>query len=284
MKIIGKGLHGIALKKSGTIVRKYHTVEQEWRDEIDNLTRLANIQNLDIGCTIPKLYDSGSAVKVIDGTSYSYWTEMELIPGETANELVIRTDTGDPALIGRSIGTVLFKIHHVPKSVVDNYDQLKKQDPEHLLRHILNDKIAKIIQVDKDPVRLSMVNEAADYLSHHAQTIAQQAVLSHRDLNMQNIMINDNQMVEGLVDWSSFGKAHPSLVLYQLAREEVWPYLEMRYEELGGSIQRDIMYAATTIHLAWSRAYWLEKGNLATSNKSEAKIKTYYDLFKSHQK
>ncbi len=283
MNIIAKGFHGIVLKKSATIVRKYHTSEQQWRDEIDNLTYLANISNLDIGCTIPKLYDSGSAVEVIDGTSYSYWTEMELIPGKTAHELVIRANTGDPILIGRSIGTVLFKMHNASKLIADD-DRLITKNSDRLLRHILSDKVAKIIHVDKDPVRLSIVQEAADYLSLHAQTIAQQAVLSHQDLNMQNIIMNDDQTVEGLVDWSSFGKTHPSLALYQLAKEEIWPYLEMRYEELGGSIHRDIMYAATTIHLAWARAYWLEAGDQAASNESGAKLETYYDLFKSHEK
>lgn len=254
MKIIAKGFQGIALKKSATIVRKYHASERQWRDEIDNLIYLGNIPNLDIGCTIPRLYDSGSEVKVIDGKSYSYWTEMELIPGKTAHELVIRTNTGDPMLIGRSIGTVLFKMHNAPKSVADDYDRLMTKNSDRLLRHILNDKIAKIIHVDKDPVRLAMVQEAADYLSLHAQTISQQSVLSHQDLNMQNIIINDDQTVEGLVDWPSFGKTHPSLALYQLAKEDAWPYIEMRYEELGGSIRKDIMYAAATIHLAWSSA------------------------------
>ena len=251
MKIIAKGFHGIVLKKSATIVRKYHTSEQQWRDEIDNLT---------------------------------YWTEMELIPGKTAHELVIRTNTGDPALIGRSIGTVLFKMHHAPELIADEYDRLMTKNSDRLLRHILSDKVAKIIHVDKDPARLSVVQEAADYLSFHAQTIAQQAVLSHQDLNMQNIIMNDDQAVEGLVDWSSFGTTHPSLALYQLAKEEIWPYLEMRYEELGGSIHRDIVYAAATIHLAWARAYWLEAGDQAASNKSGAKLKTYYNLFKSHAK
>ncbi len=254
MSVLGQGHSGVVVLHTKDSVKKYYKAERSWQEEKDFLTFLADIQKqgFTIGCTIPKLLDSSEGSWKVEGKTYRHCNTMGFVPGVQSNANF--TDE-QLEILGTHIGSILYAMHHGSEPYVEQYaDQFG--DKDELVAHIFDDNAAKVIKVlreetDKDV--LGKVKEVLAYLQSKKNLLLADRTLTHTDLNQPNILVNEDSHVQGLVDWGSFGYTNPSLTMYQLAtKPKLWPHIKEQYKKLGGEIMEDIVFAAATIHLAWS--------------------------------
>jgi len=279
MNILGKGFGGVVVADTPTSVRKFYGTEQWWANEKTHLRFLAEMQGqgFSIGCTIPKLIESADTrVWEVDGKSYGYCNTMEFIPGVVAG-----SGFKDKNLetLGTHLGTVLANMHVRSALYIPEW-KTEFGDEDTLLTHIFNDKAAQVLRKGTGANAKSQVKEAVDYLEERKGLLASERTLSHLDLNLNNILVTKGNAIEGLVDWGDFGLTHPSLSLYQLAtKPALWSHIRKQYEESGGMIRRDIVYAAATIHLAWVPVIWEERHFELDEDEARERLQEIYQSF-----
>lgn len=261
--------------------RKFYILPEEWERERANLAFLARIQNagFDIGCKIPAVLDSGGEGQwEINGTTYVRYRDMELIAGMPAS---LGIETKALEQFGNDLGTILFTFHTRSRAYIPEWTSRFGQK-DALLRHILEDKARRVEQEEADPAIRRGIKHAATYLKDRVVSFSPGSTLSHTDLNLSNILINDGGTVKGLVDWGSFGLTNPTLSMYQLAtKTRVWPHIKRRYEDLGGHVAYDVLYAAAFIHLAWAPLICRELGQELSEDESRQRLEEMYEKFES---
>lgn len=252
--VLGQGLKGIVVADGEGAVRKFYAAESEGLEEEAQLTFLGQLQDqgFNIGCAIPRLLEVvGSGNWQIEGGTYVYCNRMERIPGTCARLAAPGYTEQQTELLGRDLGAIGFSMHALSRAYVAQWKRTFTNE-DRLLTHILEDKAAQVIREEPDPSVRSRVRDAARYLEEQCPPVASENTLSHLDFTLSNTQASPEGRVNGIVDWATFGLTNPSLSLYQLAHRRVWPYVKRQYEQAGGSIREDIVFAAAAIHLAWS--------------------------------
>lgn len=275
MKIIGKGFHGIVLKETGSTVKKFYTSRSQ-RDEEKLYLEFVNEMNFNTDCKIPVMHQSNIDDHTeINGVEYYHSAIMDLIPGHTAKSQLSTSESG---LLGRSIARVLYTMHTQNKQYIEAWKE-KNGNTDRLWEHIFNDKAASVLNDSTDPIVKELIDDVTQYLASCRADLEKERVLSHLDLNLSNIMTDDSA-VTGLVDWGSFGFTHPSISIYQLAKStSLWLHIEKEYTSLGGQIRKDILYAATCIHVAWSPIESRKRGIKPDNDEADGQLRRVYELF-----
>lgn len=254
MEIIGQGHKGIVVADGARAVKKFYLLKAEGQREQAHLTLLANLQRqgLGIGCTIPKLLENvGQGTWQLAGKTYSYCSRLERIAGTAANLVMPNLTEQELEILGRDLGAVIFDLHHLSKNYKEQWQPILGNEDK-LLAHILEEKAAQVTHNGTDEDARTWAQDAASYLAGLRKALSSERVLSHQDLNPSNILVGTDGRVNGVVDWGGLGPTSASLSLYQLVPTAIWPYVKQQYEDKGGVIREDILYAATTIHLAWA--------------------------------
>jgi len=284
VNVLGQGLGGVVVADTLTSVRKFYVSEQWWENEKTHLRFLAEIQRqgFSIGCTIPKLIESAdNRTWEVNGKTYHYCNTMELIPGVTAwSEFTGK----NLETLGTNIGTILFRMHTGSKSYIPQW-RAGFSDEDKLLTHIFNDKAAQVLRKGTDHAAKRQVEDAVKYLEERKDILASERTLSHMDLNLNNILVTQDNAINGLVDWGDFGLTHSSLSLYQLAtKPPLWAHIKKQYEKSGGVIRDDIVYAAATIHLAWVPVIWKERHFELDEDETYKRLQEIYQLFVANKR
>lgn len=283
MKILGQGHHGVVIIGEPGTVEKFYSTEAEWEKEKNSLAFLAGIQNSGLGATyiIPRLIRSLEGTWDINGKSYSFCNIMQRIPGLPANGGISKQNLES---FGEALGELLFGLHSQARSFIDQYKKSVKSE-DTLLRHIVDDnagKVKKVVTEENDKQVKQWVDDAARYLERRLPQLIEEQTLSHLDLNLSNILINKEGSINGLVDWGGFGLTHSSLSLYQLATNpNLWVHIKKQYEASGGIIREDIVYAASTIHLAWAPLICKELGQALGEYETRTRLNEVYANFMS---
>lgn len=255
MKILGKGHNGIVVADGDDAVKKFYTAEKEWEREKTHLQFLLEIQKrgFDIGCRIPRVFKSIEDHEwKIQGNVYGFCNTMERIHGVPAHISHKKADGVDIKILGVNLGTLLFSMHTQSQPFISDWTR-DFGEKDGLLLHIFNDKAGKVLKEETDKDIKKCVKGALTYLGEKKALFDSERTLSHLDLNLTNILVDAKGTIEGLVDWGSFGFTHPTISLYSLATQsDLWSHIKKQYEQLGGVIADDLLYAAATIHLAWA--------------------------------
>ncbi len=279
MNILGQGLQGIVVASADGSVKKFYRSKKEWEQEKANLEFLAAIQKqgFDIECKIPEVI--GPAIEgkwKINDKTYGYCNKMGLIPGVPAN---ISFATKDLEVLGNNLGTVLFAMHTQSKKYIPQWAS-NSDKKDSLLTHILKDKVERVISEEADESVKRCVKKAANYLRDREALLISRRALSHLDLNLTNVLVSKQNRIEGLVDWGSFELGNPTLSLYQLATTPtLWTHVKKQYEEQGGTIMDDVLYAAATIHLAWAPLKLKEFGKLGLELGKDATRERFEEMY-----
>lgn len=254
MEILGQGHKGIAIADGEKAVKKFYLIKEHGEREQAHLVLLADLQRMgfNIGCVIPELLEAvGEGSWQLAGKTYTYCNRLERIPGTAAHLAIPDLSKQELETLGISLGNVLFAMHTHSKDYEEQWKPALGREDQ-LLAHILEEKAAQVMRDGFDQEAKAWTREAAAYLENQHEAMSKEQVLSHHDLSLPNILVGVAGQVEGLVDWFGLGPTSASLSLYQLSPSPLWPYVKQQYEERGGTINEDIVYAAATIHLAWA--------------------------------
>ncbi len=277
MKILGKGLNGVVVDIGGSRAKKYYLTQDRWVAEERNLKWIQSISFLDIGCAIPKIYKSSSnETFLFEEKMYSFSHEIDFIKGSDAYK-VINGPTAQ--VLGESLASVLFSLQTQLATHTELWEG-KHGVEDSLLKHILGDKAQKVLLECKDSRVLAITKETANYLQVQLKQSKNRAILMHQDLNLHNILASKDGAVQGLIDWPQFGLTDPNLFMYQIAKNTaVWPFFKEGYEKIGGSIDTPVVYAASTIHVAWAPIICAELGVKPDDDETGDKLESIYRLF-----
>lgn len=284
MDIVGRGLQSIVTihNDDPALVNKFYLTEEEWSKEKANLQFVAGIQKqgLKLDCKVPNISTSEQGKWQIGGKEYRYLTAMERIVGKRADS---DFDPETLKIFGTHLGVVLFSMHRGTKKYSKQWtSEFGEQDE--LLTHLFEDKAAKVLKEEKNQKIKLSVKEASAYLKGKESMLLSNRTLSHLDLNLTNIIINNDNQVEGLVDWVSFGFTNPSLSMYQLAtKTHIWKYVEGQYAAMGEEIMNDVVYAAATIHLAWAPIICKELDFPLPEDETREKFEEMYENFNRYK-
>lgn len=254
MEILGKGHKGIVVADTASTVQKFYASRTEAEAEQANLTFLELIQEqgFDIGCIIPKFVaELGEGHWDIDGNQYYYSNCMQRISGVCGRTVVNDLTDRQIASLGRQLGSVSAAIHTRSNAFVGQWKD-QRGDNDELLTHIIEDKAGQVQREEPDESIAQRVSVAANYLQEVCASLTKEKTLSHLDFTLDNTQVDEGPRIVGIVDWGSFGLTHPSLSLYQLSTNSVWPHVKSQYEQLAGPLREDIIYAASVIHTAWA--------------------------------
>ena len=254
MEILGQGLAGLVIADTPNTVKKFYIGADKGRTEQEYLTYLGNLQErgFTIECPIPALIETiGEGEWDINGKTYDYCNRIERLAGTSGRRILSDFTKQATERLGTAIGSTAFAMHTNSKPYIEEWIH-KAGDADNLLGHILNDKAASVISEGSDSDVVRRVREAADYLEGQCSSLTSTNTLCHLDFSLANIQTDSSGKLYGLVDWVYFGLTNPSLSLYQLAYREIWPHVQRQYEQLGGTLREDIIYAAAAIHLAWA--------------------------------
>lgn len=283
MKILGQGHKGIVIADGKKAVKKFYLSVTEWEREKTHLAFLEELQDqgFSIGCTIPKLLKSvGQGTWEIDGKLYRFCNQIEYIPGANANQSITDFTHKKLEVLGKDLGKIAFAMHFSSKAYTDPWKRTFGKKGS-LLDHILKDKAAQVTREASEQGTKKAVSLAASYLADKRELLATEATLSHLDFTLSNTQVDVDGHVMGLVDWGSFGLTNPSLSLYQLAPTPIWPYAKQEYENRGGVIRKDILFAAATIHLAWAPIICQKLGFPLDIDETQRNFKIMYENFRS---
>jgi aminoglycoside phosphotransferase len=284
MNIIGRGMCGVVVGDTETSVKKFYKVKEDWEKEKTRLAFLTSMkeQGFDIDCTIPKLISASAGGEwSVNGKTYNYCAKMELIPGVRAD---VKFNREELEKLGTSLGTALFIMHSTSGPFVSQWINSFGSDDE-LFDQILKEKATKVLAEETDKRVLSWVAEVKGYLEDQEAQLMNQRCLSHIDLNLPNIIVNnDDHSIEGLVDWGAFGLTSSSMSMYQLVgKSDLWTHVKKQYMKLGGTIREDILCAAATIHLAWAPIICKEVGMDIPKDDTPKKLEDMYACFAAHR-
>ncbi|GEM_PF-3198361 len=285
MEILGKGLGGIVIGDSPGSVQKFYIAERSGCAEQAHLAFLGKQQEqgLNIRCMIPKLLEVvGKGEWEVEGQTYTYCNRMERVPGTSARRIMSSFNEPAHERLGRALGGTAFAMHSLCRAYTRQWkDARGGQDV--LLSHIMEDKVGLVLaeEADKDVVR--RVTDAANYLKNNCRISASNKTLSHLDFSLANTQADDEGQFYGLVDWGDFGLTDPSLSLYQFAYRSVWPYLENQYEKLGGTLRKDIIYAAAAIHLAFGPIICAQHNFPLDADETPERFETMYAKFQKYR-
>jgi len=255
MNIVGQGHQSIVIADTADSVKKFYLSETEALREQEQLSFIAIMQQdgLDLGCAISKLLEViGAGAWRINDKTYGYCIRLERIPGANAKQVSSRLNFQQTEALGRDLGNISFNLHTQTMTYRSRWKRKFTNNGKELLDHLLEDKAWQVLNEEPDRIVKAKVKAAANYLRDRYAHLNNGNTLNHRDLSLSNVLVSADGRANGLVDWSSFGLAHPSLSLYELIYEPVWPYVKSQYEQRGGSLEEDIAYAAAIIHLAWA--------------------------------
>ncbi len=281
MRVLGQGHHGVVIAGKPGTVEKFYNTTVEWEKEKAKLTFLAHLQKsgFTVNYIIPELINSATGTWKINGRSYNFCNVMQHISGTPAGDGVNQQNLES---FGRALGILLAEMHQQTKAFTLQYKKDTGAE-DMLLHHIVDEnagKIKKIETEENDRQVRQWVDEAADYLQKELPQRTAEMTLSHQDLNLWNILIDGKGSVNGLVDWGDFGITHPSLSLYQLATNPtLWAHIKKHYQAAGGVILEDIIYAASTIHLAWAPLICKELGQALDEHETRTRLNEVYTLF-----
>jgi Ser/Thr protein kinase RdoA (MazF antagonist) len=279
MQILGKGHYSIVIAENDLVVKKFYSSAEELSEERDHLCFLHDLekQGICFDFKIPLFLGEEKGDFKIDKVNYQYVSRMERLRGASLGFLL---DGGqDLTATENNLGHAVFQLHHQLRPFVGQW-QKEFGNSDSLLNHILNDKAEKVIIEERDQDILKAVKEAAEYLLNNKSLIEKEHTISHTDLNPNNILVGMGGKIEGLVDCGSFGLTHPSISLYQLATiPQFWPKVRNSYEKSGGILRQDLLYAASTIHLAWAPLKLKELGIPLSAGEDRKGFDTVYALF-----
>jgi Ser/Thr protein kinase RdoA (MazF antagonist) len=254
MHILAQRPNSLVIINDSDAIEKFYRQKRHWEQEAANLRFLADAQEhgLTIGCPIPKLIASDTMGSSTSHAEHPYRNTMQRLHGTQADQRPASTE----AAWATNLATVIFNMHTALQPYIADWTR-KFGEQDALLKHILEDKAASILEQTSDAHIRRGVEQAAKYLKQHMPRYASQRTLSYQDLNLSNILVDERNHITGIVDWVTFGLTHPGLTLYQLAaRPHIWEPFQKQYINLGGTIQDDILYAAALIHVAWSITIW----------------------------
>jgi hypothetical protein len=279
MKILGKGLYGVVMQDGRDTVKKFYRGREGWEKEVGALQFLADLQRqgFDIGCKIPRLLESAEGGPWrVDDRPYNFYTIMDFVAGVRANQDFPGKDC---KILGEHLGTILFNMHSRSRAYIDQWIS-QKGERDKLFYHILTEKAEMVLAEEKDEIIRGYAAMAARYLRDRQALLAADRTISHTDLNLNNIMANRENKVEGLVDWGDLGFTNPCLTLYQLATAPyLWTHVRRQYKKLGGTIMDDVVYAAAIIHLTWAPIRLRQLGLPVGPDDSPERLEEIYGLF-----
>ena len=254
MEVLGQGLAGLVVADTPSTVKKFYIGADKGRAERDYLTYLGNIKErgFTIECPIPALVEAiGEGEWEINDNTYDYCNRIERLAGTSGRRILSNFTKQATEHLGTAVGSTAFAMHINSKPYIEEWTR-KSGHTDKLLGHILNDKAAAVISEGSNSDVVGQVRDAANYLKEQCSSLTPTNTLCHLDFSLANIQTDVSGKLYGLVDWVYFGPTNPSLSLYQLAYREIWPHVQRQYEQLGGTLRIDIIYAAAAIHLAWA--------------------------------
>lgn len=286
MEVLGKGLGGIVIGDSPDSVRKFYISEDSGRAEQSHLTFLGEVQEqgFNIQCMIPGLLEViGEGEWEVNGEIYTYCNRMERVPGTSARQAVSSSTEQATERLGSALGTTAFAMHSLAKAYTQQWKRTHG-DEDTLLTHILEDKAGLVISEETDGEVVRRVTDAASYLEDRCRPLASDNTLSHLDFSLANAQVEVGGQLNGLVDWGDFGLTNPSLSLYQLAYRAAWPHVQSQYEKLGGTLRKDIIYAAAAIHLAFAPIICSQRNFPLDADETHERFEALYGEFESHRR
>lgn len=283
MEVLGQGLAGLVVADTPETVKKFYIGADKGRAEQDYLTYLGSIkkQGFSIDCPIPALAEAvGEGNWEINGKNYDYCNRIERLAGTSGRRILPNFTEQATERLGTAVGSTAYAMHTNSMPYIEEWTH-KSGNTDGLLEHILNDKAGSVISEGSNSEVIRLVKDAANYLQEQCSSLASTNILCHLDFSLANIQTDASGKLYGLVDWVYFGLTNPSLSLYQLAYREIWPYAQQQYEQLGGSLREDIIYAAAAIHLAWAPVISKQLNFPLDADETHEKFKVLWENFEA---